>query len=298
MLLLQGDCLEKMSTLNDNSIDIIISDLPYGRFKHLEWDKTIDLEDMWKQFWRISKPNTPIFLFGDMKFGVQLINSQPKHFKYEIVWNKMKSTTPLLSRKRLGKATEYIFIFYKKQPIYNYAKYHKIKKVITDNAKNNNKIVGGQYSKKVDIHNNYEPQLPTNIINEVLPVKVLSSLGIDIPHKKVEYEPILPTNYITELMPNVKYQGKGGAQFEPTLPINVIDCQVKRMNKTIKGITEKPQGILEFLLKYFSNEGDTCLDCCMGSGSMGVACNTLDREFIGIELNKEHFDLASERLNN
>ena len=232
--LIKGDCLEEMKQLPDCSVDIVIADLPYGRFKHLEWDKAIDLEGMWKQIWRISKPNTPIFLFGDMKFGIQLINSQPKHFKYEIVWNKMKSTTPLLSRKRLGKATEYIFIFYKKQPIYNYAKYHKIKKVITDNAKNNNKIVGGKYSKEVDIHNNYEPQLPTNIINEVLPKKV----------------------------------------------------------------TEKPQGILEFILKYFSNEGDVCLDMCMGSGSCGVACHTLGRKFIGIELNDEHFQIAKERLEN
>ena len=275
--LIKGDCLEEMKQLPDCSVDIVIADLPYGRFKHLEWDKAIDLEGMWKQIWRISKPNTPIFLFGDMKFGIQLINSQPKHFKYEIVWNKMKSTTPLLSRKRLGKATEYIFIFYKKQPIYNYAKYHKIKKVITDNAKNNNKIVGGKYSKEVDIHNNYEPQLPTNIINEVLPKKVSSAL-------------ITGSNKIFTHSPRAAYQ--------PILPINVIDCQVKRMNKTIKGITEKPQGILEFILKYFSNEGDVCLDMCMGSGSCGVACHTLGRKFIGIELNDEHFQIAKERLEN
>ena len=55
--------------------------------------------------------------------------------------------------------------------------------------------------------------------------------------------------------------------------------------------------ILEHLLKYFSNEGDVCLDMTMGSGSCGVACKTLNRKFIGIELNKDHFDIAKERLN-
>ena len=50
------------------------------------------------------------------------------------------------------------------------------------------------------------------------------------------------------------------------------------------------------LLKYFSNEGDTCLDITMGSGSCGVACKTLERKFIGIELIKEHFDIAEKRL--
>ena len=50
-------------------------------------------------------------------------------------------------------------------------------------------------------------------------------------------------------------------------------------------------------MKYFSNEGDTCLDFCMGSGSTGVACHTLGRDFIGIELHPEHFEIASKRLN-
>ena len=66
--------------------------------------------------------------------------------------------------------------------------------------------------------------------------------------------------------------------------------------KTIKKLTEKPQFVLKHLLKYFSNEGDTCLDFCMGSGSMGIACIDLKRKFIGIEKNKEFFDITKERL--
>ena len=69
-----------------------------------------------------------------------------------------------------------------------------------------------------------------------------------------------------------------------------------RINKLIPNITEKPQFILEFILKYFSNENDTCLDLTMGSGSCGVACKTLNRKFIGIELNKDHYDIACKRL--
>jgi len=234
MNLINGDCLEKMRDLSNNSVDIIICDLPYGRFSHLEWDKPIDLEKMWKEIWRICKKNAPVFLFGDIKFGVELINSQPKHFKYEIAWNKEITTTPLLSKKRLGKAIEYIFIFYKKQPVYNYAKYHK--KISTSVVKSN-LIIG-----KDDMYHSQS------------------------------------------------------AVYEPVLPVNIITHRAKRLKKVIKNITEKPQFILEFLLKYFSNEGDTCLDFTMGSGSCGVACKTLDRKFIGIELNKEHFDIAKKRL--
>tara|TARA_R110000824_G_scaffold382856_2_gene576147 strand:+ start:55 stop:765 length:711 start_codon:yes stop_codon:yes gene_type:complete len=235
-MLLNGDCLEKMKDLSNNSIDIIIADLPYGRFKHLEWDRMIDLKKMWKEIWRVCKLTTPVFMFGDMKFGVELINSEPKYFKYEIVWNKNKSTTPFLGRKRFGKSTEYIFIFYKKQPVYNYKQFHKIcEERVEKNKKKGNSIIN-------------------------------------------------------------HYANSNHLVYEPRLPLNFITHREVRNKKLIANITEKPQFILEHLLKYFSNEGDTCLDMCMGSGSCGVACKTLNRKFIGIELNKEHFEIAKDRL--
>ena len=278
MNLLQGDCLEKMKDISDNSVDIVIADLPYGRFKHLDWDKTIDLKKMWIEIWRIAKSNTPVFLFGDMKFGVQLINSCPRHFKYEIVWNKKRTTTPLLSRKRLGKATEYIFIFYKKQPVYNYAKYHKLihKPVQEKRIKNGYKTAANKdriapYNKyKGKSGKQFEPNLPLNVVSMKKNL-VMGQEKTEMYHQQSKmYDPILPTNIIS------KY--------------NV------RINKVIPNITEKPQFILEFILKYFSNENDTCLDFTMGSGSCGEACKTLNRKFIGIELNKEHYDIACKRL--
>ena len=237
LVLHNGDCLEVMATFEDNSIDIVICDLPYGRFKHLDWDKAIDLDRMWEQLWRICKPTTPIFLFGDFLFANILLNSQHKHFKFETVWNKEITTTPFLSKKRPGKATEYILAFYKRQPVYNIEKYHT---------------------------KTYNPT-----------------------HKKDKsYEKGV----------NISRPDFNGKKYEPTLPINVIECKIKRLNKTIKAVTEKPQHILEHLLKYWSNEGDVCLDFTMGSGSCGVACHNLNRKFIGIEMNKEHFDAAEERL--
>lgn len=238
MNLINGCCLEKMKDIPNNSVDIIITDLPYGRFKHLEWDRPIDLKKLWREIWRVCKKNAPVFLFGDIKFGVELINSCPKYFKYEIVWDKMRGTTPLLARKRLGKSTEYVFIFYKNQPVYNYAKYHKVKNI---RKCNNKKVEDGM---------------------------------------KFHYEKSVRTTY------------------DPSLPLNILRVNTIRKKKTIKNITEKPQFLLEFLLKYFSNEGDTCLDMCMGSGSCGVACNTLNRKFIGIEKDTEHFKIAKVRLDN
>ena len=353
MNLLHGDCLEKLKDLSDNSVDIIIADPPFSRFKHLKWDRKIDFEPLWEQLWRVSKPTTPIFLFGDFKFAVEIYNSQPKYFKYEIVWNKKTTTTPLLSRKRFGKCTEYILVFYKKQPVYNYLKYHKLIKKPYSKKKNirtikKNGVMGG----KGNVNGNrdgYIPKLPTNIIdcsNEIitnydpnhkkkekttmgdawngtifksfknkydpkLPLNIISNdtaIGSDWCGGKWKrslkvYEPRLPTNIIeneiisdnTGVMIRAKNENNY-SRYEPRLPTNVICCNSKRNKKIIKKLTEKPQFVLKHLLKYFSNEGDTCLDFCMGSGSMGIACIDLKRKFIGIEKNKEFFDITKERL--
>jgi len=304
MKLFNGDCLEVMKDISDNSIDIIIADPPFSRFKHLSWDKIINFEKLWEQLWRIAKPNCPIFLFGDFKFAVEIYNSQPKYFKYEIVWNKGQTTTPLLSRKRFGKCTEYILAFYKKQPVYNYLKYHKITE--TKNLKKFNGLNHrGNQPKKNSTSNKYKPALPLNIIeNEV----VLSSMVMGKKNKMYHsksgiYDPRLPLNIIDEkeIIESELYDmtfKRSKELYEPRLPTNVIKCKIKRANKTIKCLTEKPQHILEHLLKYFSNEGDTCLDFCMGSGSLGVACNKLGRNFIGIEKNEEFYQITKKRLEN
>jgi len=249
MELFNADCLTKMKDFSDNSIDIVIADLPYGR-THLKWDIPIDLNKMWRELDRICKETTPIFLFGDMAFGVQLINSNPKDFKWELVWTKPVTTTPLLSRRRPGKATEYVFVFYRKQCVYNYHKYHT-------GIINNNK------TKTEEEWCNAGP-CPTH-------------------KKKAKVIGGTPMMVVR-------------TQYTPRLPLNFISGESVRKGKIIKNITEKPQFLLEFLLKYFSNPNDVCLDFCMGSGSCGVACSKLERKFIGIEINKEHFFKAKERL--
>ncbi len=62
--------------------------------------------------------------------------------------------------------------------------------------------------------------------------------------------------------------------------------------------TQKPEKLLEWLIKTYSNEEDTVMDFCMGSGTAGVACKNTNRKFIGVEMDKEIYDLASNRINN
>lgn len=285
MKLFEGDCLTVMKDFSDNSIDIVISDLPFSRFAHLAWDRAIDLEKMWKELWRICKDSCPIFLFGDFKFANVLLNSQPKYFRYELVWNKKQSTNFMNARKMPGRATEYILVFYKKLPTYNYLTYHK-------RIPNS----GGNFHKSglnIDSHKRNLKKPPKKR-------KSLNHGGGKINKKTSTYEPRLPLNVIVE-PPHIERGGRpklpnNTSTYEPRLPLNVLECRNVRNKKLIKNITEKPQFLLEWLLKYYSNEGDTCLDITMGSGSCGVACKTLNREFIGIELFKKHFEIAKARL--
>jgi site-specific DNA-methyltransferase (adenine-specific) len=239
--LIHGDCLKKIKDLSNNSVDIVITDLPYGLgTKTLKWDCPIDLDEMWKELWRVCKNNSPIFMFADFKFAVTLINSQSKYFKYEIVWNKLLTTTPMLSYKRFGKASEYILVFYKKQPKYLVKNHHKVIRKKRCSGR------GG-------------------------------GVGVyDTKFKKLGET----TNY-----------------YEPKLPINFIEClNIRGHAKRVKGLTEKPVEIMEHLLKYYAEEGDVCLDICMGSGSTGEACKNRNVNFIGIELNDKHYEICKKRF--
>lgn len=118
MQLLQGDCLELMKDIPDGSIDMILCDLPYGTTKN-KWDSVIDLGQMWNQYKRIIKPNGCIALFAQNPFGAELICSNRKMFRYELIWEKTPCTGFLNANRMPLRAHENILVFYKKLPTYN-----------------------------------------------------------------------------------------------------------------------------------------------------------------------------------
>ncbi len=118
MNLHHGDCLEVMTGIPDNSIDMVLCDLPYGITARNQWDKVIDLERLWLQYHRIAKPNAAIVLFAAQPFTTQLINSNPKEFRYDLVWEKNKSTGFLNAKKMPLRIHEDVLVFYRKPPTY------------------------------------------------------------------------------------------------------------------------------------------------------------------------------------
>ena len=112
------DCLIGMNRIPEGVIDLVVCDLPYGT-TNLEWDTIIPFEPLWLQYKRICKPNAAILLFSAQPFTTDLINSNRKMFRYEIIWEKTNAAGFLDARRKPLKAHENICVFYTKQPIYN-----------------------------------------------------------------------------------------------------------------------------------------------------------------------------------
>jgi len=284
-----GDCLEVMKDLNDNSVDIMFADLPYCQTK-MAWDLLIDLELFWKEINRVCKDDAPMIFTCTTKFGNSLINSNPKNFRYDLIWIKSASTGFLNSKKAPLRKHEMIYIFYRKLPkVYteNIALHHQHKFLNDNKVVRTDKGCDGLYGKesqkvfiyddKGKLRNNeprYEPPLPNSVIRDT-------------------------NNYTNNsvLYGNIKrpdcMRKNNESMYNPPLPNSILEIKSEKR----KHSTQKPVPLMEWILKYYSREGDVVLDPTMGSGSMGVACMNMNRLFIGIEKDEAIFDVAFNRLN-
>lgn len=149
-----GDCLNIMKEIDNESIDMILCDLPYGTTA-CKWDSIIPFDLLWENYERIIKPNGAIVLTASQPFTTKLIASKIELFRYEWIWEKTQATGHLDAKKRPMKAHENVCVFYKKQPIYNYQKtYGHPRKVSTakhkQNTKSNQAEVYGKYDNFTD----------------------------------------------------------------------------------------------------------------------------------------------------
>lgn len=234
MKLLNGDCMELMGEIEDNSIDLICCDMPYGT-TNCRWDCDIDLQLLWEHYNRIIKDNGAIVLFAQTPFDKVLGTSNLKHLRYEIIWEKSHPTGHLNAKRMPMKAHENILVFYKKLPTYN-------------------------------------PQKTSGHIRKYAV-------------KRGDKTPVYGDQTFRELSyDSTERYPRSVLQF-------ASDKQTSKLHPT-----QKPLALIEWLIKTYSNEGDTVLDNCMGSGTTGVAAKTLNRKFIGIELEAHFYHVANKRI--
>lgn len=243
--LLQGDCLELLPQIPAGSVDCVIADLPYQTTR-ISWDTGISLPPLWGQLERITKENAAILLFSQMPFTAELYASNPKMWRYDIIWEKTQPTGFLNAKKMPLRKHEIICVFYRRLPTYN-----------------------PQMSDKPDAkgmgrtrHNGTQAQ---------------------------QYNPYITGSWEwTETGKRypadvIRFSNWNGALFGNT-------------DKTIKHPTAKPVPLLEYLIRTYTDEGEIVLDCCMGSGSTGVAAINTGRGFVGIELDAGYFEIAQTRI--
>ena len=233
--LIHGDCLEVMKTLLDNSIDAIITDPPYGTTA-CKWDSVIPFEPMWEQLKRVIKDNGAIVLFGSQPFSSALVMSNPKMFKYEWIWDKVKPSGFQIAKYRPMTNHEHCMVFAKLSP-------------------------------------NYYP--------------------ITTPRDKIKKNSFQSKS---ESSPLQKHDGKERV-YDSFLPKSILTISNANQRNRVHP-TQKPIQLMEYLVKTYTQENDTVLDFTMGSGTTGVACKNLNRNFIGIELDKDYFETAKQRINN
>lgn len=320
-ILLNGDCLELLDSVDDNSVDLIYCDLPYatgtfGKCVSCEWDKPINLEELWKKLMKKKKDRTPIFFSCNVKLGYDLIRTAPNKcpFRYDLVWVKSSSSGFLNAKKMPLRTHELIYVFYEKLPFYDLSS-HKNKFMDKEES-----VVAkdGTYGEL----NIKQPKTAGSRWNPPLPVSVLpKNAQIHKPQKKgvnniygdsqgghignihgTNYEPPLPNSIIKGVNNSYNTEGRkkpivrlnNEGVYEPPLPNTILEVKSTRG----KHSTEKPVDLLKWILKYYSKEGDIVMDCTMGSGSMGVACKEMKRDFIGMELNPEIYEVAVNRIEN
>jgi DNA modification methylase len=288
MDLRNGDCLELMKSIPDKSVDLLICDLPYGETS-LKWDIKIDMEKFWKEFKRIRKsPRVACIHFCSTKFGYTLIKSWEKGFKMDMCLKKRNKTGGLQSRHRPMRNHEMVYFFYDQAPKYNRDKYHKRIKNTKEVEEEEKCVVEEEQEKCLYGFNKKDKQ-----------DYQVKDLG-----KNHNFEPPNPSSVLEEQDfcygsgDHLKAKGntQGTNNFDPPNPGSVFDSEKVFIGKR-NHQTEKPQDILEFFLKYWTDEDDVVLDPTMGSGSTGVACKKLKRKFIGFELDPKIYEVADKRIN-
>lgn len=296
------DCLEGMKRIPSGSVDLILTDPPYGTVKNAPknwtvgnkashgWDEAVNPEDLFGVANRILRRNGRLVLFSQEPYTSRLITEAHPNipFSYRMIWEKNDFANALLVNKAPVSYYEDILVFSKTHdteglhPLRAYFK--KVRQYIPATTGEINKALdnvmsshyftnGAQFS--IPVERDYDKLIQVFSIDKMQGFKTFTELKpIDVQFKKD-----LPSTF--NLWEGNKYKS------------NIL-----KYRKDYDGYhpTQKPVLLLEDLIKTFSNEGDTVVDLTMGSGSTGVACKNTNRNFIGFEMDETYYNVAKKRI--
>ena len=300
MKLYKGDCLEQHKHIKDGSVDLVLTDLPYGTVKGLgnsrvakekkynvsEWDITIDTDQVMQIANRILRKNGKMILTANQPFTTELISKAIPNLphSYNMYWDKMHFANCLVSNKAPVSYIEDVLVF----------------------------------SKKYDVENLHPLRTYFGNVLSFIGLKkknVIEAIGQRADHvfrikssqfelcKKETYLALITEYRINNMDGFLNYSELEKINERHTSTFNLWEgnkykSNILKYKKDYDGYhpTQKPVLLLEDLIKTFSNENDLVVDLTMGSGSTGVACMNTNRDFIGIELDENYFKIAEERI--
>ena len=293
----QGDCLELLKDIPDGSVDMVLTDPPYGVMgksthdikgwenRNIDWDLQIDHKAVLSECERILRVNGKCALFSQDPYTAKLISGATPGlpFLYRAVWVKNNAGNVLGCKRNMVSYFEDICVFGKKE--YDYEHKHPSRSYLMQEKK---KCIGVDFKKLLG--NCMASHYFTNGFQFLIPSREnyekLQSTGFfqkpyeELAEENQRYRENIPKSVFNlwqggKFKSNVLQYPKDGGGYHPT---------------------QKPVALLQDLIQTFSNPGDTVLDFTMGSGSTGVACVKTGRNFIGMELDPGYFETAKRRI--
>ena len=293
--LYHGDCLVESDKIENGSVDLILTDLPYGTVKNasfydycggVQWDVIIPTDKVMAVANRILRINGRMVLFSQEPYTTELINGAIANvpFNYRMIWEKDHFANALLSKKAPVSYYEDILVFTKQHDFEGLHPLRRYFKEVMDYmgcTKKNVIDVIGQKADHVFRVNSSQFDLCT----EKTYCELIDLFGID------KMEGFMPFAELAEINAtfNATFNLWNGKEYKG----NIL-----KYKKDYNGYhpTQKPVLLLEDLIKTFSNRNNLVVDLTMGSGTTGVACMNTNRRFIGIEKEKQYFDIAQKRI--
>ena len=318
--LYKGDCLIESDKIESGSVDLILTDLPYGTVEGIgnsnkiqhgmkgktEWDSVIDTDRIMQVADRILRKNGKMILFAQQPFTTELITKAIPNlpFNYAMVWIKDHFANALTAKKAPLNYYEDILIFTKKNPKHDNTGENPVREYLVAERKKSgltNKdfnLMFSEYTGKIgctdrSVIEHYWGKAQFTFPTQEIYENILQKTGyFEKPYSYIQ-ELGKPYRLMINEMLNKKYPAIFNLWEGKKYKSNVLNYK-----KDYDGYhpTQKPVLLLEDLIKTFSNENDLVVDLTMGSGSTMVACKNTNRNGIGIEMNDEYFSIAEKRV--
>ena len=294
--LYKGDCLIQSDKIESGSVDLILTDLPYGTvkdlYKNTGWDVVIDTNKIMQLANRILRKNGKMVLFCQEPFTSELKDKAIPNipFNQRLIWEKDSSGNMLFAKKAPVNYYEDVLVFSKTHDTEAIHELRLYFKTVMDYIGLNLKQINTKLGHRRAEHTFYIDSTQYGLCTEKTYLELIEVFAID---KMQGFKEFAELKEIDNEFKN---------KFSSTFNLwegNKYKSNILKYKKDYDGHhpTQKPVLLLEDLIKTFSNENDLVVDLTMGSGSTGVACKNTNRDFIGIEMNDEYFSIAEKRIN-